>query len=150
MILAAKAKPARFAVDKRGLKEVPVSALAKKKKKKAKKGGTTISYALSETARTVFTVELKTKGRRKKGSKCRKQTKKNRKGKRCTLWKLSGRFAHAGAGGVNSKPFSGRIGAKKLKKGSYRATLVATDPSGNVSQPRVMKFRVIKPKRKKR
>jgi hypothetical protein len=44
--------------------------------------------------------------------------------------------------GANSVKFSGRIGRKALRPGPYRATLRATDPSGNRSRPRRVRFRV--------
>ena len=36
-----------------------------------------------------------------------------------------------------------RVGARKLKRGAYRATLVATDGAGNASAPRSVRLRVV-------
>ena len=40
--------------------------------------------------------------------------------------------------------FSGRIGRKALKPGSYRFRLVAIDAAGNKSADRLLKFRVVR------
>jgi hypothetical protein len=44
--------------------------------------------------------------------------------------------------------FSGRIGHKALKPGSYRLTIVATDAAGNKSKAKRIDFRVVKRKHK--
>jgi hypothetical protein len=124
-----------FAVDTRGAAETAVTARAKK--------GTSFRYTLSEDARVVFTIERSTTGRRV-GSKCRKQTRSNRKRRRCTLFVRAGRFAKQSTAGANRHPFSGRIGRKSLKPGKYRATLTATDAAGNRSTPRRLNFKVVK------
>lgn len=139
---SASVKPSTFAVATAGPAEVPVLSKAKKKKKHAPKG-TTFHYALSEAARVVFAIERGQQGRKVKG-KCVKKTKKNHKKKRCSLFKGAGRFAQQSVAGANAKKFSGRIGTKKLKPGSYRATLTATDTAGNVSKPKSLKFKVVK------
>ena len=61
--------PSTFALDSRGFKETPVTAVAV---------GTTIRYTLSEAARVVFTVDKRTTGRRV-GTTCKKQTSSNRR-----------------------------------------------------------------------
>ena len=132
---AATASPATFAVDPRGTAETAVPAKAHK--------GTSLRFTLTEAARVVFTVELATPGR-KSGKRCVAQTKANRTKKACTRYTLAGRFAQAAVSGANVKPFSGRIGSKRLKPGRYRLTLLATDAAGNVSKPRVLALRVVK------
>ena len=82
--------------------------------------GTTVSYQLTGAATTSFTVDRAAKGR-KSGKKCSKQTRKNRKRKKCTLYKtVKGGFSHSGTAGANSFKFSGRVGDKALKPGNYR------------------------------
>ena len=56
-----------------------------------------------------------------------------------------GRFALSGVAGANRHAFTGRIGRKRaLKPGRYRAVLVATDRGGLSSQPRRLKFKVVR------
>jgi hypothetical protein len=52
-------------------------------------------------------------------------------GKRCTILKRIGTFAHPDAAGANSFHFSGRLNGKKLAKGSYRLQAVPHDAVGN-------------------
>ena len=105
--------------------------------------GTTFTYGLSEPARVVFTIALRKNGR-KVGGKCVRQTPANRHKPKCKRFSTVGRFAQSGHSGKNTKSFSGRIGKKALKPGSYRATLVATDPAGNRSKPRTLSFKVVR------
>ncbi|MDQ3935013.1 MAG: hypothetical protein M3340_10350, partial [Actinomycetota bacterium] len=129
-----------FAVNTKGQAETPVK---QRVAAAATKRGTTFRYTLSERSRVVITVERKAVGRRV-GKKCQKPSSKNRSRKRCTRWVRAGRFAALGVAGKNKKRFSGRIGKKSLAPGSYRAVLVATDPAGNVSKPRVASFKVVR------
>jgi hypothetical protein len=128
-----------------GLRDIvaPLLTSATASPKTFARKGTTFRFALSEPARVVFTVELAVRGR-KSGSRCVAEKQSNRSKKACTRYVLAGRFAQAGAGGSNSKRFSGRIGKKTLKPGTYRVTLVATDPSANVSAPRAFTIKVVK------
>jgi hypothetical protein len=124
----------RFAVDRKGAAEPLVTARARK--------GTTFAYTLSEPARVLFRVEKKTAGRRS-GGKCVKRSRRVRRGRACTLWVPKGAFAQDGAAGANTKPFSGKLGKRRLTPGSYRATLTATDAAGNASKARRLAFRVV-------
>ena len=126
----------KFAVDRKGPAEAAVRTAAAKK-------GTTFVYSLSEPARVVITIESKQKGR-KVGRSCRKPSRSNRKRKRCIRWVRTGAFAHQSAAGANTKRFSGRIGRKALKPGSYRASLVATDAAGNASAAKRLTFKVVR------
>jgi hypothetical protein len=135
VFLAASLKPAAFAIDRRGMPERTVSSAVRK--------GTTFRYRLSELARVVFTIERVLPGRRVKG-RCVKPTRSNARKPKCNRFLLVGRFAMQAATGTNTKRFSGRIGRKTLRVGRYRATLIAKDPSGNVSKPRRLNFRVVR------
>ncbi|MBA3260875.1 MAG: YncE family protein [Thermoleophilaceae bacterium] len=53
-----------------------------------------------------------------------------------------GAFKHAARAGVNRIRFSGRLGARALEPGRYRATVVATGPSGKRSQPETTSFKI--------
>jgi VCBS repeat-containing protein len=124
-----------FAVNTRGPAETPATARAKQ--------GTTFLYNLSEPARVVFTIEQRTTGRRV-GSKCVRPTKSNARRRACTRYVKIGSFAQDGAAGANRKAFSGKIGRKTLRPGSYRATLVATDTAGNKSNAKRINLRVVR------
>jgi hypothetical protein len=103
----------------------PVNAggaiLSAKKRKKAPVS-TTVTYSLSAAGTVAFSVERKLVGR-KVGKRCVKKTKANKAKKKCPLFKLvKGGFSHAGAAGQNRFKFSGRVGGKALKPGTYRLT----------------------------
>jgi hypothetical protein len=97
-------------------------ALASRKKKAAAPVGATVSYALSAAGTAEFSIERQTTGR-KAGKKCVKQTATNKTHKKCSSYKLlKGSFSAAGAAGTNSFKFSGKLGGRILKPGSYRLT----------------------------
>jgi hypothetical protein len=125
-----------FAVDRKGRAEKPAAARAAKK-------GTTFKYRLSEAARVVFTIQRAQPGRRV-GSRCAKQRRSNLKRRKCTRYRLFGRFAQGAGAGTNSKRWSGRIARRGLSSGRYRATLLATDGVGNHSRPKRLRFRVVR------
>jgi hypothetical protein len=52
------------------------------------------------------------------------------------------RIAQDGAAGVNRRKWSGKLGKRALKPGSYRASLAAKDPAGNVSKVTRLNFRI--------
>lgn len=123
-----------FAVDSRGAAERPVAAAP---------AGTTFRYVLSEDARVVFTIEQALPGRRS-GKSCVKPTRKNRGKRKCTRYVGFGRFAAASKAQSNSKRYSGRIGRKAMKPGTYRATLVAADSAANTSAPKTLTLKVVR------
>jgi hypothetical protein len=104
-----------FAVDPKGAREPVVNARAKAKK------GTRIVYSLSEPARAVFTIERKVKKR----------------------FVQAGSFAQDGAAGANTRKWSGKIGSKGLKPGSYRVSIVAKDAAGNASKAKRLSFKIV-------
>jgi hypothetical protein len=134
VLSSVSASPKKFRIDPSGKAETAVKAATPR--------GTSLKYSLSESARVVFTVDAATTGR-KSGKKCVKATKKNRKKKHCTRYTRAGRFAVQSKAGANSHHFTGRIGSKKLKAGSYRITLVATDAAGNHSKARTVSIKVV-------
>lgn len=139
LFLFASVSPKAFAVDPKGAAETPVKAAVKK--------GTTFTYTLSEAARVVFTIQRATTGRKVR-RRCVRQTKRNRRAKRCRRYVTRGRFAVVSSADVNTHKFSGRIGRRKLAAGRYRAVLVATDLAGNASKPKRVAFRIV-PRRKR-
>ncbi|MDQ6928787.1 MAG: hypothetical protein M3159_09045, partial [Actinomycetota bacterium] len=122
----------------------------KKKKKKKKKGtpkhkqGTTFRYTLSELAAVNIVIAQRFPGRvTGKGKGCVTPTRKLRKAKHCTQVVVRGTLTRISHAGANSVAFTGRIGSKALKPGSYQATLTATVNS-LTSKAQTITFRVVK------
>ncbi len=105
--------------------------------------GTTVRYALSEAARTAFTVRVKKSGR-KLGRRCVAPKRSNRRKQRCHRFVKVGGFAHSGKAGTNRLRFGGRVKRKALKRGSYRLLAVAVDTAGNRSTQLSRAFRIIR------
>ena len=82
---------------------------------------------------------------RKVGRKCRPESRRLRKRKRCTRYvrkaTLTRRKRKAGA---NTVSFSGRIGRKALRAGRYRVTVSAKDAAGNRSKGRRTSFTIVR------
>jgi hypothetical protein len=104
-----------------------------------------VHYKLSEAATVSFQLEKKKKGRRV-GGKCVKQTAKNKTKKACPLFKKVGaKFNGPGKQGNNQVTLPN---GKKLKPGTYRLTMTATDAAGNTTT-KTTTFKVAKKKKKK-
>ena len=104
--------------------------------------GTTFRYAISEAATVTFAIRRRARGRRV-GGKCRRQTARNRTRKRCIRLVAAGAFQTAGVAGSNRKRFSGRIGKRALRPGSYVARVTARDAAGNVSRVATARFEIL-------
>ena len=100
-------------------------------------------YALSEAARTAFTVRVKKSGRRL-GGRCVAPKRSNRRKQRCHRFVKVGGFAHSGKARTNRLRFGGRVKRKALKRGSYRLLAVAVDTAGNRSTQLSRAFRIIR------
>ena len=109
----------------------------------ASRRGTRVRYALSEPARTTFTVQVRRSGRRL-GRRCVAPKRSNRRKQRCHRFVKVGAFAHSGVAGPNRLRFSGRVKRKALKRGRYRLLAVAVDAAGNRSTRRSRAFRIIR------
>jgi hypothetical protein len=106
--------------------------------------GATVRYGLSEPARTTFTVERATTGRRV-GRRCVKTTRRNKSRRKCTRYvRVRGSFSHPGAAGTNTFKFSGRLRNRKLAVARYRLVAVATDAAGNKSAAKRRNFRIVR------
>lgn len=99
-----------------------------------------VKFKLTEKANVSFYAQKPIKGRTV-GSKCKKQTVKNKSRKKCTLWvRASKTFRASGkAGKTNSAKFVGR---SKLARGSYRLYAVATDAAKGKGPAATVKFKV--------
>jgi|GEM_PF-2822456 len=82
---------------------------------------TTISYRLDNTAAGVrLTVAARRSGRRV-GASCRRATRANRNRATCVRYELvPGSYTDDGEEGTNFVRFSGRVGGRRLRTGSYR------------------------------
>jgi hypothetical protein len=110
-----------------------------------KVNGGKVFYNLSEAATVTFKLEKKLPGR-KVGRKCVKQTPQNKAKKRCPRFKKVGaEFSGPGAAGPNKVTLPN---GKKLKPGTYRLTMTATDAAGNTAT-KTTRFTVAKKKKRK-
>jgi hypothetical protein len=130
----------RFAV---GSRATPASGNATAAGARRAKTGTTFRYTLSEGATVKIAIAERRPGRRR-GRRCVAPTRKLRKAKRCTRLIARGTLTRVSLQGANKVAFTGRIGRKALRRGSYQASLTATDAAGNSSKPRVVRFTVVK------
>jgi hypothetical protein len=127
-----KADPAKFAVALRGHKAKPHTAY-----------GTKFRFTLSEAARVAAKIESVLPGR-KLGRRCQQPSAANAKGPACVRHLAAGSFTkQVSAAGHVALAFSGKL-HRALTPGTYRLTLVATDPAGNRSRPVTLTFRVIR------
>lgn len=122
-------------------------AVTPKRFRGAKRGkapaGTKIAFALSEAATVKLSFERKAAGR-KRGGKCVRPTRALRSAKRCARWVAAGSLTRRDlAAGKRSVAFSGRVGRRALRVGSYRVKAVATDSGGLSSTPKRAGFRVV-------
>jgi hypothetical protein len=120
---------ARFRV---GRGATPISA--------ASPTGTTFRQALSERATVTIRIDQLVAGRRR-GSRCIAG---RRTGRRCTITRLAGTLRRSLPRGASSVRFSGRIGTRALRVGSYQATLQARDGAGNRSRTARLTFSVVR------
>jgi hypothetical protein len=105
--------------------------------------GTTFAFTLSEPARVDIAIQRALPGRRV-GRTCRKPSARLRHRRACVRYVTVGTLRRSAKQGRSRVKFSGRLGRRALKLGAYRARLVATDPSGNRSKARTVKFRIVR------
>ena len=110
---------------------------------KRHKRGTVVRFTLSEPASVKIAIRMARAGRRH-GNRCVKPTAKLRRAKRCTRYVLKGTLRRSGKAGANAFPFSGRLGKRALKPGSYRAVIAATDAAHNAAKPVTLGFRIVR------
>ncbi|MGI8430245.1 MAG: RCC1 domain-containing protein [Solirubrobacteraceae bacterium] len=108
--------------------------------------GARVTYALTIAANVRFTAEQKLPGKVQgsgPSARCAAQTASNRRGRRCTrLVPVRGSFTRAGSGGANRFRFTGRLGGRALKLGSY--VLAATPTAAaKTGRPVTVSFQII-------
>ena len=104
---------------------------------KRRGSGTKLRYAVDIAASVRFTVQRVRSGRRKgkgRAARCVAPTKLNRRTARCTRYvPVKGSFSRTARAGANSFTFTGRVGGRRLARGTYRlmATPSADGLAGN-------------------
>jgi PKD repeat protein len=82
--------------------------------------GTKVRVGVTRRTAVKFTVQRRSSGRRSKGGRCVKTTKRNRRAKRCTRYvAVRGSFTRA-AGAKSTFKFTGRLNGRRLSPGRYR------------------------------
>jgi hypothetical protein len=99
-------------------------------KHRRKQKTTTFSVGYSEPSTATITVQLR--------HKCRRHA------RHCKKFTKFGTLKISKAGTSGKASFKARIGKRKLRLGSYRANIVATDPAGNRSKVKRLTFKVVK------
>jgi hypothetical protein len=126
-----------------GSRATPVNALAAALGSSAPRGSA-FRFTLSERADVRVVIERALPGQTA-GKRCRVPSRAVRRRRPCTRFKRAGTITRTGrAAGRSTIPFSGRIGRRALKHGRYRATMSATDPTGNRSKTRRASFRIVR------
>jgi len=130
MLRGLSLRPARFRALARGAAVVT-------------RGGSRISYRLSEAADVRFTLQRVVSGRRA-GGRCVAVRRSNRSAKRCDRYRLlTGAISGRATTGANAFRFSGRLRNRKLAVGRYRLRAVAKDAAGNRSRTNVARFTIL-------
>lgn len=102
-----------------------------------------VRFRLSERARVRVVVARRLDGRRA-GRRCLTGAKTPRRGGRCVVWKTLRGTAVNGRAGANRITLLTRAQSRRAPLGTYRVTLVATDPAGNRSAPVRAAFRLVR------
>ena len=106
--------------------------------------GTAFRFSLSEPATVTIAIQRLLPGR-KVGGRCRKPSQALRNRKRCTRAQTKGTLTRRTLpAGPASVAFTGRIAARRLSPGSYRAVVVARDAAGNASRPAAVAFKIVR------
>jgi hypothetical protein len=105
--------------------------------------GTMLSLTLSEPASVSFELLAVTTGR-KTGKGCRKATRSNSRGKKCRLLVPAGSFKQRTPVGPSRVAFTGKLGKRSLKLGTYMLRAKPTDAAGNAGAARSMYLRVVR------
>lgn len=105
--------------------------------------GTTFRYRLSKAATVKIDLQQLLAGRRK-GKACVKPSAKLKRARRCVRAASQGTLTRTSHAGANTLAFTGRVGARALKPGTYQAVLMATDTAGRTSARRTVTFRVVR------
>ena len=108
----------------------------------AARRGAIVRYRLSAAAKVRLRVDRLANGRRR-GSRCVPPARAPR-GRACVrAVRVRGGFEHAGLSGTNSFAFTGRLGRRALRPGSYRLMATPVAPDDRFGAPKYARFRVL-------
>jgi predicted outer membrane repeat protein len=106
--------------------------------------GATLAFTLSENATVTFRFDHVLRGVRK-GKRCVKITRRNRRRRPCTRYlPVTGTVVQSAAEGPNSIHFDAKVGEKLLTFGAYRLRATPRDAAGNVGKTAFAAFRVLR------
>ena len=100
-----------------------------------------LELKVSEASSLRVTVEAETKGR-KAGKTCVEQTRSNKRKRSCTRYVKVGSLTRTLTAGISTIGLPTEINGKRLVKGSYRLTLIASDAAGNRAAARTLTLAV--------
>lgn len=110
---------------------------------RARRGGSRLSFSLSEPATVRLTIQRAAQGRRS-GKRCLAPRRQTRRAARCIRYvRVRGTLTYHAAAGRNTVTLSGRVSSRALKPSRYRLLAVATDRAGNTSARRQIHFSII-------
>jgi hypothetical protein len=113
-----------------------------KRAAKRRKPGSAFRFRLSERANVTIKIARVLPGRRV-GKRCRKPTGKLLRRPSCKRYLAAGTLTRRNRrAGSNTVAFSGRVGRRALKPGTYRATVTAVDRARNRSKAKRVTFRI--------
>jgi hypothetical protein len=87
------------------------------------KRGTAFAFALNRDAAVAIRIDRLVKGRKAR---------------------VVSRLKRTAAAGANRMSFSGHVGRRLLRPGTYRARFSAVDTTGNRSTPQAVRFRIVR------
>ena len=106
--------------------------------------GNTFRFRLSERATVRIALVAGDPGRRV-GRRCRRPSRRLRGRARCTRYLAVGTLTRRDlTAGRRSVSFSGRVGARALRRGRHRSVIWATDAAGNRSRKRKLTFTIVR------
>lgn len=98
-------------------------------------------FTLDEPGAVSVNIQRARPGRRERGA-CRRPSRRNRSGRRCTRYVRVTTLNATGTAGANRVRFSGRVRGRALPPGRYRAVVQASDAAGNRSRAHRVSFTV--------
>jgi hypothetical protein len=105
--------------------------------------GSAFRFTLSEGSTVILRIDRLAPGRRV-GRRCVAPTRRLGRRRACTRFLRTGTITRALPAGRRSIAFSGRIGRRALRVGSYRAVVTAVDAARNVSRARTVTFEILR------
>jgi hypothetical protein len=106
--------------------------------------GATVTWLMSERAKTRVTVVRLVSGRRVNGRCVTAASAKERRGKACTRTVTVGSLSRSAIAGENAVRLTRKIGKRTLSPGRYRVTVGATATDGRKARSKSLTFTVVK------